>query len=149
MDSYRAIDRFGPVRGPVCDRSKDRSSVYSTSNTEEHCENPYKGEQENEQEGTVELSRIVGYRFTDPDRSDDRSIWNQSDDRAINRSHDRANDRSLKKSILYLNERSRRDEVNKWKKVMTGQSGTGPMTGQLTGPMTGQMTGPSKSRYYT
>ena len=39
--------------------------------------------------------------------------------------------------------------MNKWKKVMTGQSGTGPMTGQLTGPMTGQMTGPSKSRYYT
>ena len=39
--------------------------------------------------------------------------------------------------------------MNKWKKVMTGQSGTGPMTGQSTGPMTGQMTGPSKSRYYT
>ena len=110
VNSYRVIDRFGPVRGPVCDRSKDRSSVYSTSNTEEYCENPYKGEQENKQEGTVGLSKIVGDRFTDPDRSHDRSIWNRSDDRAINRSHDRANDRSLKKSILYLNERSRRDE---------------------------------------
>ena len=32
-------------------------------------------------------------------------------------------------------------KMNKWKKVMTGQSGTGPMTGQ--------MTGPSKSGYYT
>ena len=44
------------------------------------------------------------------EESRDRSIWNQSDDRAIDRSHDRADDRSLKKSILYLNERARREE---------------------------------------
>ena len=83
------------------------------------------------------------------EESHDRSIWNRSDDRAINRSHDRANDRSLKKSILYSTKGPEEAKMNKWKKVMTGQSGTGPMTGQSTGPMTGQMTGPSKSRYYT
>ena len=183
MDSYRAIDRFGPVRGPVCDRSNDRSSFCSISNKEEHCETVDKGEQENEQERTVGLSRAVGDHFTDrpSDRSDDRAndrslknpilysnerarrnedeqveeshdraIWNRSDDRAINRSHDRAIDRSLKKPILYLKTKGPEEtKMNKWKKVVTGQSGTGPMTGQLSGPMTGQLTGPSKSRYYT
>ena len=47
--------------------------------------------------------------------------------------------------------------MNKYTEVVTGQSGTGPMTGQLTGPMTGQLTGPmteyltgpSKIRHYT
>ena len=78
VDSYRAIDRFKPDRGPVC----DRSSFYSINNKEEHCETVDNGKLENEQE------------------SHDQAIWNRSDDRAIYRSHERAINRSHKNIIL-------------------------------------------------
>ena len=140
VDSYRAIDRFGPVRGPVYDRLKDRSSYNSTNNQEEHCETVDEGEQEQVHEScdraiwnrpddrAIDRShdRVIDRYLKKPtlysnerarrdedeqvEESRDRSIWNRSDDRAINRSHDRAIDRSLKKSILYSNERARRDE---------------------------------------
>ena len=104
MDSYRAIDRFGPVQGPVCDRSNDRSPFYLTSNEGDRCENLYKKSilYLNERARRGEDGQV--------EESHDHSIWNRSDDQANDRSHDRVNDRSLKKSIVYVNERARRGE---------------------------------------
>ena len=82
VDFYRAIDRSGPVRGPVRDRSSDRSPLFPSYNDEEDRENECSRNQKYDQLEEEIRRQVDSYRAIDRsgpvrgpvrDRSSDRS----------------------------------------------------------------------------
>ena len=68
IDSYRAIDRSGPVRGPVRDRSSDRSPLFPSYNEGESRENECSGNQKYDQLEEEIRRQVDSYRAIDRSR---------------------------------------------------------------------------------
>ena len=65
VDSYRTIDRSGPVRGPVRDRSSERSPLFPSHNEGENLENECGGNQKYHQLKDEIRRQVDSYRAID------------------------------------------------------------------------------------
>ena len=131
VDSYRAIDRSGPVRGPVRDQSSDRSPLSPSYNEgeskEKECSrNPKHDQLEEEIQRQVDSYRA--FHRSGPVRG---PVWDQSSDRSprnvnCHEGDCRENDYRVKQKYDQLKDEIQR-QVDSYRAI--DRFGTGPGTG--------------------
>ena len=131
VDSYRAIDRSGPVRGPVRNRSSDRSVLFPSYNEGESREHEFSGNQKYYQVEEEIRRQVDSYRAIDRFEPVRGPVWDRSKDRSpINQSNNarecQENDCRAKQKYNLLNDEFQR-QVDSYRAIDRFRPVRGPV----------------------